>query len=188
MAFGEKGLLPHMVYRLFDKAGTLLYVGCSHRVFSRLEAHISKQPWRYDLATVQVTWFDNWPLAAAAEQEIINAEKPKYNKLVMKDPSRVGACGERSRNAHPKGDGYTCPRCHGYKPDRIQAYCKPCTRTYQEERRIARGWVPRGPPTIICPRCKGIKEPGSSYCKSCKKVVNYEYRKNKALEARGLTW
>lgn len=71
---------PHYVYRLFDAAGALLYVGITCDVTTRMYQHSKEQPWwdEVDNRSVEevLTRADAFFLEAAA----ILAERPRYNK------------------------------------------------------------------------------------------------------------
>lgn len=76
---------PHSVYRLFDDAGRLLYVGCTRDLDLRLYMHAG-----YYNATsiafhglverVESTEHENKATAQAAERDAIRAEAPLFNK------------------------------------------------------------------------------------------------------------
>jgi predicted GIY-YIG superfamily endonuclease len=72
------------VYRLFNDAGELLYIGKTVNPFSRPWAHLSQKPWgnEVDLRKVDLKEFPSEEEAKAAETEAIIREKPKYNKRV----------------------------------------------------------------------------------------------------------
>lgn len=73
---------PAVVYRLYDDAGELLYVGCSVTPFSRLREHAShgrSHVWWADVASVTLEHFKSRPEAILAERKAIAAEAPKYN-------------------------------------------------------------------------------------------------------------
>lgn len=67
------------LYRHFDKAGTLLYVGIARDHQSRLKAHSRYAEWRYSIATVTVEYFDTREDAAKAEVKAIKTESPLHN-------------------------------------------------------------------------------------------------------------
>ena len=69
------------LYRHFDAAGTLLYVGISSHVTKRLLSHKSVARWYYSIATVKVEHFDTYEEAARAETRAIFTESPVHNIL-----------------------------------------------------------------------------------------------------------
>lgn len=73
---------PATLYRLFDQDGTLLYVGATLNVFSRLAAHRSRQPWFFEVARVELEHFEERADALRAEARAIEEEEPKHNVTV----------------------------------------------------------------------------------------------------------
>ena len=67
------------LYRHFDKAGTLLYVGIARDHQSRLKAHSRYAEWKYRIAMVTIEHFDTREDAARAEFMAIQAERPLHN-------------------------------------------------------------------------------------------------------------
>jgi predicted GIY-YIG superfamily endonuclease len=66
------------VYRMFNAAGDLLYIGCTTRPAHRFTDHQGK-PWFSTVATVTIEHFDDFDVAYCAEQTAIAAESPPYN-------------------------------------------------------------------------------------------------------------
>lgn len=67
------------VYRIYDTAGRLLYVGISTNPEGRLAQHRCRQPWGRDVAAVEVAWFADREAAKSAEAHAIRDENPLYN-------------------------------------------------------------------------------------------------------------
>jgi predicted GIY-YIG superfamily endonuclease/antitoxin (DNA-binding transcriptional repressor) of toxin-antitoxin stability system len=67
------------LYRLYDAAGTLLYIGISHQPDVRFEQHAKLKDWWPRVARREVEWFDDRPSAAAAEAAAIRREDPERN-------------------------------------------------------------------------------------------------------------
>ncbi|MFC8463367.1 hypothetical protein [Streptomyces sp. NPDC057250] len=67
------------LYRLYDAADVLLYIGISHQPDVRFAQHASDKPWWTDVARRDVEWHDDRPSAEAAEAEAIRAEDPEHN-------------------------------------------------------------------------------------------------------------
>ena len=70
-----------LIYRLYDEAGDLLYIGTTRRwLVDRLTQHRRTQPWWPEVASVslerQRTPWD----ALDVERAAIKAERPRYNK------------------------------------------------------------------------------------------------------------
>jgi hypothetical protein len=185
--YADRMNTPHALYRLYDKTGVLLYLGCSMVPFHRIWNHLVGQPWRFEIVRIELEWRSDWLAGRQAEMAAINIEVPRYNKLIH-NPDTVGLMSKAYvATCTPKTrlDGFTCPKCGGPKPHKPGlAYCRPCTRAYKEERRRALGTLPKLPPSVTCPRCEGIKEPGPAYCKKCKSEINKAYRELKARAPR----
>lgn len=67
------------LYRLYDEAGTLLYIGISHQPEERFEQHSKSKEWWPRVAQREVEWFDDRPTAAKAEEAAIRSEDPEFN-------------------------------------------------------------------------------------------------------------
>jgi hypothetical protein len=67
------------LYRYFDLAGRLLYVGISDNPRTRWGQHKTTKPWASQVAVREVEWFPMRVQAAAAELVAIHVEKPIYN-------------------------------------------------------------------------------------------------------------
>ena len=67
------------LYRAYNGDGVLLYLGISSCAFRRLSQHLATSQWRYELASVNVQWFEGRAEAEAAEVQAIHAEHPLFN-------------------------------------------------------------------------------------------------------------
>jgi prevent-host-death family protein len=67
------------LYRLYDEAGTLLYIGISHQPEVRFEQHSKLKEWWPQVVRREVEWFDDRPSAATAEAAAIRSEDPEHN-------------------------------------------------------------------------------------------------------------
>ena len=67
------------LYRLYDEAGVLLYIGISHQPEVRFEQHSKLKEWWPQGARREIQWFDDRPSAAAAEADAIRSEDPEHN-------------------------------------------------------------------------------------------------------------
>lgn len=86
--FGED---PTALYRLYDKAGVLLYIGITTALKKRMAKHADDQPWWHMVSRKTVVWHDARQEASRAETEAINTENPKYNiqkRSVITHPCR----------------------------------------------------------------------------------------------------
>lgn len=71
--------LPVALYRMYDAAGDLLYVGQSHDPCTRLLHHRCLAEWALQVARIDVEWHPNKAIAIAAETAAIAADWPKHN-------------------------------------------------------------------------------------------------------------
>lgn len=67
------------LYRLYDEAGVLLYIGISHQPDVRFEQHSKVKEWWPQVVRREVEWFDDRPSAAASEADAIRSEDPEHN-------------------------------------------------------------------------------------------------------------
>jgi prevent-host-death family protein len=67
------------LYRLYDEAGVLLYIGISHQPEARFEQHAKLKEWWPQVARREIQWFDDRPSAATAEADAIRSEDPEHN-------------------------------------------------------------------------------------------------------------
>lgn len=67
------------LYRLYDTAGVLLYVGVSDKPLVRWAQHAAEKAWWPDVAKLTLTWHDTRELALDAELCAIRAERPRHN-------------------------------------------------------------------------------------------------------------
>jgi predicted GIY-YIG superfamily endonuclease len=68
------------LYRCFDAAGALLYVGIADLWARRIGTHSTKTEWFDGVASVTVEHFDTRAQAMAAEAAAIRDESPAWNK------------------------------------------------------------------------------------------------------------
>lgn len=73
------GRRRHALYRLYNAAGDLLYVGISLTAAERMGGHRSVQRWWGQVASVQLEPHRTRDAAHAAEIEAIKTEHPRYN-------------------------------------------------------------------------------------------------------------
>lgn len=96
-----------VVYRMFDAAGRLLYVGATCRGARRFVEHHG-QPWWPKVTTVTVEHFADRQAAFDAEAHALATEAPAHNMLGV--PHRT--CGEQTRRGSPcraVTEGGPCP-------------------------------------------------------------------------------
>jgi predicted GIY-YIG superfamily endonuclease len=83
MTIGERAALanlPTALYRFYDNSGQLLYVGITHALERRWQAHKQNQLWWLDVARKEHVWLPNRAEAEAAELKAIQTEKPVWDK------------------------------------------------------------------------------------------------------------
>jgi len=71
---------PTTLYRFFDAAGHLLYVGITSDLPTRLRTHNRLQNWWRDVVRTTLEHFDSREAARAAELVAIRDEHPRYNR------------------------------------------------------------------------------------------------------------
>lgn len=79
---------PAFVYRCFDAAGELLYVGCAQNVAQRMAGHRYKSPWAAHVDRVESHEYPERWQAEAVEDFLIDLLRPAHNKRV---PGITGA-------------------------------------------------------------------------------------------------
>lgn len=83
MTIGERAALanlPTALYRFYDNTGRLLYVGITHALERRWQAHKQKQLWWLDVARKEHVWLPSRAEAEAAERTAIETENPMWDK------------------------------------------------------------------------------------------------------------
>lgn len=81
------------LYRHFDAAGGLLYVGISLDTIRRTQQHRSGAHWFGRIARIQIDWHDSRSAALAAEAIAIASEGPAFN---IQRPTLTLGCTQRS--------------------------------------------------------------------------------------------
>jgi hypothetical protein len=93
------------MYRLYDEAGTLLYIGISWSALQRIAQHHDDKHWWRDVATVKIeTIKGSRPAAAQAERQAIIAETPLYNIV-------YNTAGSKPTKPKP-ANRWMCQYCH----------------------------------------------------------------------------
>lgn len=69
------------LYRLYDEAGHLLYVGITTYPPKRFVEHERDKPWWPQVARRDVEWIASRAQAETAERCAIAAEQPRYNRI-----------------------------------------------------------------------------------------------------------
>lgn len=69
------------LYRLYNAAGELLYIGMSDNPSRRFVEHATSQPWRRKISVRETgAWYESRAEAHEAEMKAIRAEAPRYNE------------------------------------------------------------------------------------------------------------
>jgi predicted GIY-YIG superfamily endonuclease len=72
------------VYRIYNAADELLYVGITNDLYVRWTDHKATKPWwREEAHRYDVLWYASREEAAAEERRAIIAERPRHNKLCL---------------------------------------------------------------------------------------------------------
>ncbi|RON44298.1 hypothetical protein BK666_18275 [Pseudomonas frederiksbergensis] len=87
------------LYRHFDSAKNLLYVGISLSTVARLSQHRRSSRWADDIASIEIERFPNLALAAEAEKHAIIVENPKWNRVHKPFQAPKGLVKKSRRNA-----------------------------------------------------------------------------------------
>lgn len=93
------------VYRLFDKTGTLLYIGKTVNPNQRFKQHAEEQIWwpQVDMSKTQIVWYPNWDWAGKVEVASIKAERPRFNIIGAPLAMSVYSRGEVDTNGRAGG-------------------------------------------------------------------------------------
>lgn len=114
-----------VIYRFYDDAENLLYVGISGRMGTRLKDHAHYQPWFPEVATIRLEHCGSEEAAREREMELIHSLFPRYNSVGLTKQLRqeyrplVLPTNPRSRTA----DRTHC--VHGHPFDSINTYIAP---------------------------------------------------------------
>lgn len=100
------------LYRVYDQAGQLLYVGISKNALKRFGEHSMSQPWWGDGTTVKMQHYPTRAEALAAEEAAIKSERPAHNKTFNRE-SRETSRETAKRRGIPtnKWLRWTCDNC-----------------------------------------------------------------------------
>jgi len=69
----------HYVYRIFDRTGRLIYVGCSHDPETRMYTHRRIMWWAPQIARIKMTVHPSKDAGHLTERSIIDTENPRWN-------------------------------------------------------------------------------------------------------------
>lgn len=77
---------PHALYRFYDAADQLLYVGITNNPGHRWKKHASDKPWWSDVTRAELEHHPNRDAALAAERAAIVQEHPLHNVIHNRRP------------------------------------------------------------------------------------------------------
>lgn len=85
------------LYRHWNSAGKLLYVGISLKPFERLATHVYGSHWADDVTSVTIEYFDTRADADTAERKAIREERPAHNIVHAINDDKVVEVDFRSK-------------------------------------------------------------------------------------------
>jgi predicted GIY-YIG superfamily endonuclease len=71
----------HVVYRCYDAAGRVIYIGATSDIRKRLKVHRRDSPWFSEVFAVESTVYPERWLAFYAEGQAIRDENPRHNRM-----------------------------------------------------------------------------------------------------------
>ncbi len=96
------------LYRFFDGAGRLLYVGITMDPGSRWKNHSKKKPWWTDVRSMTAEPFPTLEAALAAERAAIKAERPLHNIV----HNKAGHAVKPKATDRPTDPNHYTDACH----------------------------------------------------------------------------
>jgi predicted GIY-YIG superfamily endonuclease len=89
---------PHVLYRMYDAARRLLYVGITMNVPARMADHRGEKPWWSEISTIELQHFTTRKEVELAEKKAIRTERPAFNVMhVLREKQE----GKGSRRVTP---------------------------------------------------------------------------------------
>lgn len=106
---------PQALYRFYDAAGALLYIGVSLNPGRRFQQHAGEKTWWHEVSRIEIESFPDRAAVLAAEAAAIRGERPRHNvvlngnapapEVISKSP-----LGLKRGNVYALGlDDGTCP-------------------------------------------------------------------------------
>lgn len=87
---------PQVLYRMYDQAGALLYVGITVHLGGRFDHHRRTKPWWTDVVRIEMQHFPNRAAVEEAERLAVAAEGPRYNVHLTDVPFTAAGAGSPS--------------------------------------------------------------------------------------------
>lgn len=106
----RKGNDETAVYRLFDAADRLLYVGIGRNPMTRWAAHAEQHAWWSDVAHFTVVWHPTRKEAAGEERRALHGESPVHNTHGTARHGLVTGAGVRAALAGRRNFSERMPR------------------------------------------------------------------------------
>lgn len=88
------------LYRHFNKANELLYVGISLNALNRLGQHKEHAHWFNDISDVRIEHFETREMALAAERDAVVKENPKHNINLRMSQKQIAAMQRTAAQQH----------------------------------------------------------------------------------------
>lgn len=89
------------IYRLYDEADRLLYVGITSEPRTRLRGHRRDQEWWPEVVMSEIEWCETRAAAEVDEKRAIEEEHPKYNRVFNGRQYRYGTRRFQATRLHP---------------------------------------------------------------------------------------
>lgn len=70
---------PSAVYRIYNTAGDLIYVGMSYDPDVRVRVQRREKVWGHEISRHEVDWHPNRAASQRAEEQLIKERQPRYN-------------------------------------------------------------------------------------------------------------
>lgn len=102
----------HILYRFYDQAGSLLYVGITRNPPARFRDHARDKDWWLDVVDIKLEHYSSRTGLRQAEQAAIIVEHPRYNVVHNQ---------KRGRKAHGSPGLFEPQYGNGYKYSQSQA-------------------------------------------------------------------
>lgn len=75
--------MPSTLYKMFDDAGRLVYVGITSQDFTRIREHARLRSWWGSITRIELEHHASFLAASERERELVKSEHPLYNKQMQ---------------------------------------------------------------------------------------------------------
>lgn len=86
----------HVLYRLYDQDGALLYVGITNSIPNRFKRHADEQRWWPEVTGCRVEFLPDRAALQRAERDAIWFERPRHNIMGSVTPPHPAAARPRT--------------------------------------------------------------------------------------------